>query len=998
MAIPPENILVRTRSVSEDPQDPVTESNELPPAAAPLGVSESTSSITPAVPAFELYPTHSNIYPSPSTIEAPRPYRSMLATQAQNRSLAAIQEEFAPRSALSATNAGEVEIRGMLTRAAAEPSAALPSELYPSAALASAPPSDAVPSAPPGDPRALWLIDPRPIENPFNPSSYLNGTVEAIIPPTRQASHFSKLRMFTTARTPIETLFSEVKHQFSKPNTLNPSLTTEPASSISILARAIVDQATQGSLLEKSTSVLERLHTILESMDQSIARLHLKQISPEQRALIEVALRRACTEQLHDRIKDELLSSQFHPQTIATLENLHNFLTRNDAFKPVIDVKTLVAAPIVSRFTSIIQELSVTEGIHAPAACWVQIAHFTEHLQELFSVCEDPRKKLVIDKIMQLSLEAALPSLESGIVVKAKINVSTPGSLHLFARELASLKQMELHPKTASVSMVKAITMYFAGLAPDQATVDKKLEIFHILLSYIPNSGLKAIVAMELLSILHETEIDRYRDAATRNALPSTWVEELSQIADCLTRNGIYAEDGQQPLQLADIIPFQRASINNIDLVGGPLLDCLYQKTLAEVEASISSRSQALSRELSLQDKVPLYLEKIQKVARSVADSTDAANQMFGNVFITRLLHKKFAEELTSAALNKADAQREEFFKTGYLPIEVYGDAIALHNLETNNGQFPSVGQNALQRQIKSLFGTSQEIIWGRDSTLERQAYGHNSPAPISVAKAQVQTFNWALAMSEEGRSEFLPPPFFVPAPRAAVVEAPIEEPVAVSQAPVMEAPAPIVAASSAVETPVRPERVEVRATDTVRINERDPRWFDNLPTEMQLCILSNILMKQIGPVEQSTLAYLPEEEKRDYAATALINNARRDYDPLTIARNRLMRIETELPADSDFRVLAKRALTRHALEHHTFTSDVTLRFLRDRGFGDNQAFLKAVYEQAVAEMQGFEVSQGNFNWAGEHWYADTQQGQYLDKVNATRRVAQALERVILCL
>lgn len=869
------------------------------------------------------------------------------------------------------------------------------------------------PSAPPAEENAppaeivltaLQSVVPT-FENPEMAISYVNQPIESLIPDYKHVKH---------EETPIDRLFSNLKREANQKNfTLNPSEPISGTSNIAQLGSAIVDQAIAKTVTAgTSSSLVVQLKEILAEMDLLIAKLHNKNIPKQKKALIEVALRSFCTTYLHSKVAEELYSAStgkpsFHPAILEQIEDLHLFLTKQGAFKPVLEVTTLVAEPLVSAFAQKINIISQLQAIgNAVERFTSESEQLISRLENSVSVCEDLRKSAFIEKVHTACIQRALPNLENRIVSKAIRMQQFPGRLVMFAAELRSLKMNET---SFRISITTAIENYFLGtLNPDETTLEKKLELFHHILSGIADRPLKASIAVELLKTLHQMEMSKYEEAARRNTLPENWVSELSKIGDCLTRSGEYVDGEEEPLQLAHLLPSQRESIKNMDLVGRPLLNCLYQKNLAAVDASISSRSKALSRELSLHDKVPLYLEQIAKTAESVSEGTDATNRLFGKVFITRLLHKQFAEELKDAAVSKAATQIEAYHRTGYLPLDIYGDATALHHLETNNGMFTPVGQNALQRQIENLFGKREQIENTRSVVIGMQGNPFNTAAQAALYTAQVETLNWALTMSEDGRSEFIPPPFFVPAPRAVpptvtVVEAPIEEPVSapvtVSSEPVIEAPAPAAVASAPVATAVRPEWISVRATDEITINETDNRSFDQLPTEMQLCILSNIVMSQLGSVEQRTLAYLPKEEERDYRSSALRNNARRDYDPLNIARNRLAKIESELPGGDDLRTLAKQALAGYALRNRTFQSKVTLDFLRDRGFGEDGAFLKAVYDQAKAEAQGFDVSEGNLNWAAERWYADTQiASDPIGSLRATRRVAQALERVILSL
>lgn len=620
--------------------------------------------------------------------------------------------------------------------------------------------TDPMPSAPPAESILACLADVLSIQNPEVATSYLNAPIETLIP------KYTKVKHGTTT---VDTLLSQIKKEANKKGfTLNLSLPVDPASTLGKLGNEIVKLALAGPVTATAKPLAlatDRLSEILSSMDTLIAGLHNKNIPADKRALIEVALRSFCTQSLHTKIAGEFFrgSASFHPQILTIMEDLNKFLTKHGAFKPVIDVKTLVAAPVIDWYVRTTASNSLIPDEDAVEKFEQQKPLFREHLHELFAASADPRKHILMDKLHAICVRKALPELEKSIVTKAIMNVETPGAIETFAAELRSLKVNQSSFEYQGSSYTKLIQQYFDGLSdPAQKTVGKKLDLFNLILSSMTNRALKAVTAIELRDAMIEMEKGRYEAAAASNQLPGSWIQEFNQIADCLTRNGAYADAGQAPLQLDAIIDNSENTANILELINGPLLQKVYGAILASVNSAVQARRTALGHELTLEQKVSVYLEQIGQAITKIVEGTEAPSQLFAKVFMRRFLHNQFAKVLDSAALSKSSAQRDEYLRTGYLPLEMYGDAIALHNLETRNGVFATGRLNALQRQITHIFGTLAEINDMLSVVTGMEGNASNTAAQTSLFAVQRRTLEWAASMLSPDATELAPPPMLI--------------------------------------------------------------------------------------------------------------------------------------------------------------------------------------------------------------------------------------------
>ncbi len=142
---------------------------------------------------------------------------------------------------------------------------------------------------------------------------------------------------------------------------LNPLEKPTEGSSLARLAELIASNAigeTQDTRLQIDLATsrffpipLKRFTQIFAKMNAAIEELHHKEIAPEKRALIEVALRKRCAELVVEKTKNkwydiEGTSLTLTKEFVPIMRGLHDFVTRLGAFTPVMDVKAVLARQI----------------------------------------------------------------------------------------------------------------------------------------------------------------------------------------------------------------------------------------------------------------------------------------------------------------------------------------------------------------------------------------------------------------------------------------------------------------------------------------------------------------------------------------------------------------------------------------------------------------------------------------------------------------------------
>lgn len=826
------------------------------------------------------------------------------------------------------------------------------------------------------------FLKPLPIFASFV-ESYLNRPLAEAIPAYKKVKKTNPH---------LDAALSAVKKEANKASfTLNPSEPLAETHCIATLARAIVHHAiakTAANSTSDKMSTDQFIAEVLRGLDVEIAQLHHKEISPEKRALIEVALRRNCAEKLVEALKYMLYNTSssghaaFDKDIICITENLHSFATRGGVFKPCFDLTALVmnlASAEMETFTERYTETFFSSETRSVSLNLTELNNaYRTYLQgTLVPDSTDPRTALFIDTFVNKSVGRAENTLQARCIGNA-----------LRSRDLAQFAA-DLKKLDATIGLLKkidithAVEEYFRLMpTASEKTLGKKVELCNRLLARY-ELPVKLEMAKRLLQVLQELEMPAYKTAAASLTLPSTWKSDLQQVLECFTRSGRFAEVKiNEAGELVEVAPMAAdavqpgtGSATEFETINRAFLSPLISAVMRNAEAKIAQREKALStpskaRVLTMQECVPLYLETIREAVEAVAANTQEADRASAKALVEEFLRNACTQRIT--LFPQFQAHKEKFNETGYLPLEVYADAVAVGNLATDNGGL-LMRRNPLQPALNAIFGDATKI--GNDiAVIEGQESNPSLTAPQkAVLAAKKQTLAWAREMLRPEATEFIMPPMLILPERP--IAAPVEQVVAVAPTP-----APIVAA--AVRTAPTVMREDINGTDGIAFDATRTDWFDGLRTEEKICVLSNLFMERMG-LEGSI-----ERKAREYLAAKKVN-----------VHTSLTAMETGLRGD-DIKALAQRLLIEYSLRTRTFEENArgTFQKMQDTGLGSNHAFLGEVYNQAVKEADGYEISEGDMSWAGKHWFNDgfSPSKDAVARLHNRKRAIQALMRFIL--
>lgn len=794
----------------------------------------------------------------------------------------------------------------------------------------------------------------------------------------------------------IDSLLHAVKAQANNASfTLNPSEPLAEDHCVATLARAIVTHVVKNataSLASDKTTNDAFIAKVLKDLDEEIAQLHHKDISPEKRALIEVALRRQCVEKLLGALKDRLRPTSatgqaaFTPDIISIAEQLYIFATRGGAFKPCFDLSSAVmnlATPEMETFKRAFQGRFFAGVAHTVKADLSRLADdYRVYLQRtLIPGCTDPRSALFVERFIGESILRAENTLEPLLIG----NALRSRDLARFAADLRKLDAVG--SRCANISVPRAVRKYFTLMPfPAEKTLGKKLELCNRLLALYEQPE-KLRVAQELLAVVHELELPAYTEAAKSQTLPPTWKSDLQAILECFTRSGRSAdhrtdEAGElvalAPMDARELAPAIQGA-TELEIINQRLLRPFIDSVLQRMDKEVATKAKALStpsnpRVLSIQARVPIQLSVIPGAVAAVEKNTQEADRASAKAFTEEFLHNACAETLR--ALSNFDAHREAFDRTGYIPLEVYGDAAALYNLATDNGRL-LMRRHPLKDAIEQLLGKDSKIA-DDIAAIEREETETSLTGEIRALQAKKkQTLLWAREMlRSEGTAFMLPPMSILP-----------ERPVA-APAVAVAAAAPAAAAAAAARSAPDVMREDINGTEDISFEATRTDWFDHLRTKEKVCVLCNLYMKRMGP-EGS----IERGAKEHFTSRGIVDLSRE-------SRAELLAIEKDLKGE-EIKTIAQRLLIEYALRTSTFPESARATFTKmsENGIGSDAVFLREVYNQAVREADGYEISEGDPRWAESHWFTDSftfSGGDAVQQLHNRRRVIQALERFIL--
>ena len=855
------------------------------------------------------------------------------------------------------------------------------------------------------------------IKNPTQGASYCVGSLEHSIPAYVKKAH---------TRGVLPQLFSVIKNEANAPGfTLNPLAKPAEGSCLERLAELIASNAvgeTQDTRPQVDLATgrlfpipLKRFTQIFAKMNAAIEELHHKEIAPEKRALIEVALRKRCAELVTEKTKNKLYDLEGTPLTLTKeflpiMRGLHDFITRSGAFTPVIDVKAVLARQIESFVTESI-ELIRSQGNPADSVAVISSARdrLVAELNALLK--EQPEKAAYINGVVNVATEKTILKLQQAVIehpfrpILAIDAASSTDGVEL-RKNLLTINALLVAFPGANTSLTSTVVQSLRD-HPSIKNLDGLLRFAVDLLENTPAAE-RASMAKDLRKVVVTLEKPRFVRAAVENKLPESWFADFSKIKSCL----FPLAEGTDPTS-TDTFFTKRVYLR--------LLRPLTEK----IEQELQTRRHDLEIELghppTIEEMIRLCgvdssveLQKIEEKVgflgfrslRAKRTTRPALINSFINdvdeleaqVFLRRYLHNHLAHHL-SAEYSSPNSlnELERFQTTGYFPENTFSDAMALQSLATRSGLF---GQrtNFLQQKLTSVFGSPEQIVEqliasrGRVSASEARSQS-------ALLATQIRTLEWALSMQEEGRETFEGPPVAVThekkaPPLASEMRAPsappkeIPEPAPSAPALTSEAQASIAAASTAADlsiaAPILPRQViRVRATDRLQIDTSAPDWYQRLPREQRLCLLANVVLKLYGPNERLVEDYLMTE----------------GLDTKRI----LTSLARRLPEETDCQSVAQRILASYALRRDNWDYKKFIDKIRDSGIAAEEAFLQHVYDQSKEELYvgAREIADepaGQRAWSANHWYRDVFDGTAPAAIRDRHRenVFQALERHIM--
>ncbi|MCX6990933.1 MAG: hypothetical protein NTX49_07735 [Chlamydiae bacterium] len=834
------------------------------------------------------------------------------------------------------------------------------------------------------------------IKNPREGSSYCVGSLEDSIPPYVKQAH---------PKGALTQLFSAVKKEAKAPGfTLNPLEKLAEGSTLARLAELIASNAL-GETQDTRPTVdlatgrlfpipLKRFAQIFAKMNAAIEELHHKEISPEKRALIEVALRKRCAEALMEKTQLKLYDLEGTPLTLTKeflpiMRGLHDFVTRSETFKPVMDVKALLTRPIEGFVTESIETLRTQA---TPADSVAVITSSRERLEAKLSALlkEQPEKAAYVAGALNVATQKTIAQLQQAVAetpfrpILAIDPASSTDAIEL-RKNLLTIKALLVAFPGGNTSLRSTVVQSLRG-HPSIENLDGLLLFAADLLANTPEAERDSL-AKDLRNVVLTLEKRRYEPAAVENKLPESWFADFTKIKSCL----LPAVEGTDPAS-TDTFLTERVYLR--------LLLPLTEKIEQELETRRHDLEIELGHPPTIEEMIRLCgldisveLQKIEKKAgflgfRSLrAERTtrpalinsfiNPADEMQAQVFLSRYLHNHLAQHL-SAEYSSANSTKEkaQFQTKGYFPEETFSDAIALQSLATKRGMFAS-RTNFLQEKIISTFGTHEQILEqliasrGRVSALQ-------ASSPSSLLTTQIRTLEWALSMLEAGRTTFESPPVAVAPEKKAPPLPSATIGMGAPSAPLEEIPA------SAPVAPRPPRQViQLRATDRLEIDTSHPDWYQRLPREQRLCLLANVVLKLYGENERLV---------EDYFRTEGVD-----------AKRTLTSLERRLPEETDCLSAAQRILASYALREDAWDHRRFMDRIRDSGISSEEAFLQHVYDQSkeelyVGEREIAHEPAGQRAWAESHWYRDVFDGTAPAAIRNRHRenVFQALQRHIM--
>jgi hypothetical protein len=756
---------------------------------------------------------------------------------------------------------------------------------------------------------------------------------------------------------------------------------------------------------------LKRFAQIFAKMNAAIEELHHKEIAPEKRALIEVALRKCCPELVIEKTKNKLYDLEGTPLTLTKeflpiMRELHNFVTRSGAFTPVMDVKAALARQIETFVTQSIDMIRMQAN---PADSVAVISSARDRLgAELIALLkEEPEKAAYINGVVNVATQKTILKLHNAVAEKPfrpilAIDAASSTDGVELRKNLLTIKALLVAFPGANTSLRSTVVQSLRD-HPSIENLDGLLRFAVDLLENTPVEE-RASMAKDLRKVVVTLEKPRFLRASVGNKLPESWFADFSKIKSCL----LPLAEGIDPTS-TDTFFTKRVYLR--------LLRPLTEK----IEQELQTRRHDLEIELghppTIEEMIRLCgvdssveLQKIEKKAgflgfRSLrAERTtraslinsciNPADELHAQVFLSRYLHNHLAQYLCAEYSSPNSPNELEMFQTtGYFPEETFSDAMALQSLATKKGRF-APRTNFLQEKLTSVFGSPEQIleqlIASRGLLSACQASSHSS-----LLATQIRTLEWALSMQEEGRTTFDRPPVAVtPEKKAPPLVAEMRDPSAPPKEipePAPSAPAsPLEATSSSgaadlsIPAPTLPRKViRVRATDRLEIDTSHPDWYQRLPIEQRLCLLANVVLKLYGPNERLVEDYLMTEGSD--TKRILTSLARR------------------LPEETDCQSAAQRILASYALRGRDWDYKKFMDRIRDSGIAAEEAFLQHVYDQSKEELYigDREIAHepaGQRAWSANHWYRDVFDRTAPAAIRNRHRenVFQALERHIM--